>query len=129
MDFENVKVVGFEANNNERLFLEALHSTLDPNNRNDHGWVVRKPIITNPRLKADRGFNFSCMKVYLLLMFGGLWDLSTLKLEGKIHVQQNSLKVEKQIRKFTLILHKLNRALNNPAHITMPEAYKDIARA
>ena len=31
MNFENVKVVGFEANYHERLFLEAWHSTLDPN--------------------------------------------------------------------------------------------------
>ena len=31
-----VKVVGFEANYRERLFLEAWHSTLDPNAGNDH---------------------------------------------------------------------------------------------
>ena len=36
MNFENVKVVGFEANYHERLFLEAWHSTLDPNAGNDH---------------------------------------------------------------------------------------------
>ena len=36
MNFENVKVVGSEANYQERLFLEAWHSTLDPNARNDH---------------------------------------------------------------------------------------------
>ena len=36
MDFKNVKVVGFEANYNERRFLEAWHSTLDPNAGNDY---------------------------------------------------------------------------------------------
>ena len=36
INFENFKVVGFEANYQERLFLEAWHSTLDLNTRNDH---------------------------------------------------------------------------------------------
>ena len=36
MDFTNVRVVGFETNYHERLFLEAWHSTLDPNAGNDH---------------------------------------------------------------------------------------------
>ena len=36
MAFENVTVVSFEANYHERLFLEAWHSTLDPNAGNDH---------------------------------------------------------------------------------------------
>ena len=36
MNFENVQVVGFESNYHERLFLEAWHSTLDPNSGNDH---------------------------------------------------------------------------------------------
>jgi len=36
MDFENVSVVGLEANYHERLFLEAWHSTEDPNAGNDH---------------------------------------------------------------------------------------------
>ena len=36
MNFENVKVVGSEANYYERLFLEAWQSTLDPNAGNDH---------------------------------------------------------------------------------------------
>ena len=35
MNFENVEVVGFESNYHERLFLEAWHSTLDPNSGND----------------------------------------------------------------------------------------------
>ena len=34
--FENVEVVGFESNYHERLFLEAWHSTLDPNSGNDN---------------------------------------------------------------------------------------------
>ena len=38
MNFENVKVVGFEANYHEQLFLEAWHSTLDPNAGNDHSY-------------------------------------------------------------------------------------------
>ena len=29
------------------------------------GRVVRKPINTNPGLKADRGFNFCCIKTFL----------------------------------------------------------------
>ena len=36
MKFENVEVVGFESSCHERLFLEAWHSTLDPNSGNDH---------------------------------------------------------------------------------------------
>ena len=36
MDFENVSVVGLEANYHERLFLEAWHSIEDPNAGNDH---------------------------------------------------------------------------------------------
>ena len=36
MDFENVKVVGFEANYQERLFLEAWRSILDQNAGKDH---------------------------------------------------------------------------------------------
>ena len=37
MDFENVKIVGLETNYHEGLFLEAWHSTEDPNARkNDH---------------------------------------------------------------------------------------------
>ena len=36
MNFENVKVIGFEDNYHERLFLDARHSTLDPNAGNDH---------------------------------------------------------------------------------------------
>jgi len=36
MNFEIVKVVSFESNYHERLFLEAWHSTLDPNAGNDH---------------------------------------------------------------------------------------------
>ena len=35
MDFENVRVVGLEANYHERLFLEAWHSAEDPNAGND----------------------------------------------------------------------------------------------
>ena len=35
MDFQNVSVVGLEANYHERLFLEAWHSTEDPNAGND----------------------------------------------------------------------------------------------
>ena len=36
MNFENVKGVGFESNYQEQPFLEAWHSTLDPNSGNDH---------------------------------------------------------------------------------------------
>jgi len=36
MNFANVRVVGFESEYHERLFLEAWHSTLDPNAGNDH---------------------------------------------------------------------------------------------
>jgi len=36
MNFENVKVFGFEANYHKQLFLKAWHSTLDPNAGNDH---------------------------------------------------------------------------------------------
>jgi len=39
MDFENVRVVGLEANYHERLFLEAWHSTEDPNAGNDHNKI------------------------------------------------------------------------------------------
>ena len=36
MNFANVKVVGVESNYHERLFLEAWHSSVDPNAGNDH---------------------------------------------------------------------------------------------
>ena len=36
MNFANVKVVGVESNYHEQLFLEAWHSTVDPNAGNDH---------------------------------------------------------------------------------------------
>ena len=36
MNFANVKVVGVESNYHERLFVEAWHSTVDPNAGNDH---------------------------------------------------------------------------------------------
>ena len=36
MNFANVKVVDVESNYQERLFLEAWHSTVDPNAGNDH---------------------------------------------------------------------------------------------
>jgi len=36
MNFENVKLVGLEANYHKRLFLEAWYSTLDRNAVNDH---------------------------------------------------------------------------------------------
>ena len=36
MNFANVKVVDVESNYHERLFLEAWHSTVDPNAGNDH---------------------------------------------------------------------------------------------
>ena len=36
MNFANVKVVNVESNYHERLFLEAWHSTVDPNAGNDH---------------------------------------------------------------------------------------------
>ena len=36
MNFANARVVSFESNYHERLFLEAWHSTLDPNTENDH---------------------------------------------------------------------------------------------
>ena len=36
MNFANVKVIGLESNYHKRLFLEAWHSTSDPNAGNDH---------------------------------------------------------------------------------------------
>ena len=36
MNFDNVEVVDFESNYHERPFLEAWHSTSDPNSGNDH---------------------------------------------------------------------------------------------
>ena len=36
MNFANVEVVGVKSNYHERLFLEAWHSTVDPNAGNDH---------------------------------------------------------------------------------------------
>ena len=36
MNFANVKVIGVESKYQERLFLEAWHSTVDPNAGNDH---------------------------------------------------------------------------------------------
>ena len=47
MNFANVKVVGVESNYHERLFLEAWHSTVDPNVGNDH-------IVLQKATKASR---------------------------------------------------------------------------
>ena len=62
MDFENFKVVGFEVNYHERLFLEAWLSTLDPNAGNDH-IIIPEPYkalrehkhLTWSRAEASRG--------------------------------------------------------------------------
>ena len=61
MNFANVKVVGLESNYHERLFLEAWHSTLDPNTGNDHivlpeayKGITRAWLITWPRAQASR---------------------------------------------------------------------------
>ena len=43
MNFANVRVVGFESNYHERLFLEAWHPTLDPNAGNDPTSYFQKP--------------------------------------------------------------------------------------
>ena len=37
------------------------------------GWVVRKPINTNPGLNVDRGFNFCCNKSVFIAYV--LWRL------------------------------------------------------
>ena len=47
VNFANVKVVGVESNYHERLFLEAWHSTVDPNVGNDH-------IVLQKATKASR---------------------------------------------------------------------------
>ena len=62
MNFANVKVVGVESNYHERLFLEAWHSTVDPNAGNDH--------IVLP--EAYKGFIFiSLMKAQALAETSG----------------------------------------------------------
>ena len=47
MHFENAKVVGLEANYHERLFLEAWHSTVDPNTGNDQSRTSKTQKYTN----------------------------------------------------------------------------------
>ena len=36
---------------------------------NGHGRVGRKPVIANPRLNVNRSINFSCLKMFSLLLF------------------------------------------------------------
>ena len=67
MNFENVEVAGFESNYHERLFLEAWHSTLDPNSGNDHILLpevykgIARAWITWSRALASRHVTFTCV--------------------------------------------------------------------
>lgn len=58
------------------------------------GWVVRKWVNANPRLKVHQIFNFSCIKMFLLLMVCVVWfhTSSTVKNKKDIYMQQTSLK-------------------------------------
>ena len=77
MNFENVEVVGFESNYHERLFLEAWHSTLDPNSGNDH--ILRleaykgiaRAWITWSRAQASRHVTFN--SVWQRISFSFHW--------------------------------------------------------
>ena len=53
MNFANVKVTGVESNYHERLFHEALHSTVDPNAGNDH--IVLPEATGQKPTKTSRG--------------------------------------------------------------------------
>lgn len=67
------------------------------------GWVVRKRVNANPRLKVRQIFNFSCIKMFLLLMVCVVWfhTSSTVKNKKDIYMQQTSLKKNtKLISKF-----------------------------
>ena len=75
MNFENVEVVGFESNYHERLFLEAWHSTLDPNSGNDHILLLEvykgfaRAWITWSGALASRHVTFTCVWQRTLLSF------------------------------------------------------------
>ena len=45
----------------------------------NQGWVVRKPINSKPELKDNRSVNFSCVKLFSLLMFCVVLDYSNPK--------------------------------------------------
>ena len=59
MNFEEVKLVGFRANYYERLFLEAWHSTLDPNSGNDHSRSLQ-------RNRANMNYVYTWSRLYAL---------------------------------------------------------------
>ena len=67
MNFENVEVVGSKSNYHERLFLEAWHSTLDPNSGNDHILLpevykgIARAWVTWSRALASRHVTFTCV--------------------------------------------------------------------
>lgn len=47
------------------------------------GWVFRKRVNANPRLKVRQIFNFSCIKIFLLLMVCVVWFHPSSKLKNK----------------------------------------------
>ena len=79
------------------------------------GPVVQKPINANPGLKVNQSSYFYWIKVFLLSMFPGVWHPSKPKLKDIQFKQKTSLKRYKIEIKFSIILDKLNLALNNLA--------------
>ena len=65
MNFQNVEVIRFESNYHERLFLEAWHSTLDPNAGKNHVLIpeaykgIARTWITWSRAQAWRHVTFN----------------------------------------------------------------------
>ena len=56
------------------------------------GRVIRKEVNANPRLKVNQitSINFSCIKMFLLLLFGVVWNHSISK-QAKQYKQKTSL--------------------------------------
>jgi len=73
INFENVKVAGFKATYHERLFVEAWHSTLDPNAGNDH-------IILPEAYKgiARAWIIWSCMEALCYVTLNSIWQRTSL---------------------------------------------------
>ena len=59
------------------------------------GWVVRKPVNTNPGLKCSRSIDFSCIKMFYASNFLSSLRLFKLKREGQT-IQTENLSVKLQ---------------------------------
>jgi len=73
--------------------------TLELKNRDSHtiyqGWVVQKPVNTNPGLKANQSINFSCLQMFSASYFFFSLRLLKFKRERQKYKQKTSPKSSK----------------------------------